>query len=56
MCDTFPDDQIFSVAIELHITVSVMAQTWRKFVLLLHELMLQLPDQIIISNLYMLSK
>lgn len=34
-----------------------MAKTWRKFVLLLHEFMLQLPDliKLIISNLYMVS-
>lgn len=33
-------------AIELHIRASVMAKTWRKFVLLLHEFMLQLPGLI----------
>lgn len=58
VCDIFPDQISFSVATELHCNrASVMAKTWRNFVLLLHEFMLQLPDliRLIISNLYMLS-
>lgn len=40
-----------------HNRASVMARTWRKFVLLLHEFTLQLPDliRLIISNLHVLS-